>query len=98
MNCETCRKCGNALEQPATGRPKIYCGTACRRSAELEITRLGRHLERLEAERLELNVTDRTGIRDTLGRTSKTQLADCEKNIDALEGRMILLLEGSTDE
>ena len=92
MNHESCRKCGNPLQQPATGRKPTYCGKACRRSAELEITRLGRHLEKLESERLELNVTDRSGIKDMLGRTSKVQLADCQRNIGELEKRLLLLL------
>jgi len=80
------------MEPPETGRPPTYCSKVCRRSAELEITRLGRHLEKLEFERIQLNVTDNTGIKDMLGRTSKVQLADCERNIAELETRLLLLL------
>ena len=88
-----CKKCGNAMEPPETGRPPTFCSVACRRAAEYERTRINRHLERLESERLELNVTDRSGIRDVLGRSSKTQLADCQRNIDELEQRLRSLLE-----
>ena len=27
-----CRRCGAPITQPATGRPRVFCGTACRRS------------------------------------------------------------------
>jgi hypothetical protein len=28
-----CASCGNALTQPATGRPREYCGGACKKRA-----------------------------------------------------------------
>ena len=95
---KTCVKCGNPLEIPKTGRPPTFCSVACRRAAGYELTRINRHIERLETERIQLNLTDKSGYLDQLGRTSKMQLADCEKNIAELEARLLLLLEGSTDD
>ncbi|MGB5409333.1 MAG: hypothetical protein WBN08_20625 [Thiogranum sp.] len=92
MNALTCRKCGNALQQPATGRPPTYCSKACRRAAEYEITRINRHLEKLESERIRLNITDRSGMKDYLGRSNVVALADTQRNIDELETRLLLLL------
>lgn len=43
-----CIKCGAAIEQPATGRPRAYCSTGCRRAAEKEIIRLNDRLATLE--------------------------------------------------
>ena len=50
MARETCLKCGEPLQQPATGRPAVYCSTGCRRAAEYELRRLQRHLEAVEGE------------------------------------------------
>ena len=30
----TCAVCGNAITQPATGRPRTYCGGACKKRAQ----------------------------------------------------------------
>lgn len=87
-----CKKCGNAMEPPETGRPPTYCSKACRRAAEYELTRLNRHIERLESERIRLNVTDRSGIKDCLGRSNVVALADTQRNIAELETRLLLLL------
>lgn len=29
-----CASCGSALTQPATGRPRVYCGSACKKRAQ----------------------------------------------------------------
>lgn len=45
-----CKKCGHEIKDIAEiGRPKIYCGTGCRRAAELEIRRLNNLLAELES-------------------------------------------------
>jgi len=87
-----CKKCGTAMEPPETGRPPTFCSVPCRRAAEYEITRINRHLERLESERIRLNVTDRSGIKDCLGRSNVVALADTQRNIAELETRLLLLL------
>jgi hypothetical protein len=43
-----CVKCETPLEAPATGRPPMYCGEACRETAAYEIKRLNRRIEALE--------------------------------------------------
>jgi hypothetical protein len=48
----TCIVCGSELEQPATGRPRTYCGEPCRRAAEYELRRAQSLL--LSAERSEM--------------------------------------------
>ena len=46
---DTCPSCGKELPPPAeTGRPRVYCGEPCKRMAGYELTRLNRHLEKLE--------------------------------------------------
>jgi hypothetical protein len=49
---KTCLICRTRLEQPATGRPRVYCGQACKRAAEYEIRRAQSLL--LAAEKAEL--------------------------------------------
>lgn len=53
---EACLSCGNALQQPATGRPRSYCGVLCRRAAEYELRRVQSML--LQAERRELRARE----------------------------------------
>jgi hypothetical protein len=50
MARETCLKCSEPLQQPATGRPPVYCSVGCRRATEYELRRLQRHLEAVEGE------------------------------------------------
>lgn len=49
---KTCLICRSRLQQPATGRPRVYCGPTCRRAAEYEIRRTQSLL--LAAEKAEL--------------------------------------------
>ena len=49
MTPGTCRKCRRALPvSAATGRPRRFCSTGCRRAAEYELRRLQRQLEEVE--------------------------------------------------
>lgn len=46
---KNCLKCKKPLPQRSgAGRPSLYCGAACRRTAELEIRRINNQLARLE--------------------------------------------------
>lgn len=46
---KNCLKCKKPLPQRSgAGRPSLYCGAACRRTAELEIRRINDQLTRLE--------------------------------------------------
>lgn len=46
---ENCRVCGKPLEQPGTGRKRLYCGIPCRRAQEVAIARLRAALTDAEA-------------------------------------------------
>lgn len=45
----SCRRCGGDVVQSGSGRPKVYCSSACRRSAEFEIRRVSRAAEAAQA-------------------------------------------------
>ena len=60
---QNCVKCKQPIEESkGTGRKKVYCSVACRRSAELEIRRINERitgLERIaESYRLKIPVLD----------------------------------------
>ena len=57
-----CRQCAGGLSESAgPGRPSSYCSTGCRRAAQSERQRIGRHLQRLEEEFLGLRHAVRRG-------------------------------------
>lgn len=49
MTPENCRVCGAPLEQPETGRKRLYCGVACRRKQEAALDRIRSALAHVEA-------------------------------------------------
>jgi hypothetical protein len=77
-----CLICKEPLEQPTTGRPRVYCSTACRRAAELEIRRCNRRLERLEESASNLR----------LWGTATKQLPRVEAEIERAQARLLALL------
>ena len=89
----TCRKCGTALKRPKTGRPPVWCSTACRRSAEYEIKRVNRRLEALESQLDRLVADGDIGLRYLGGRTHKQQKAGVQTAINRNEERLRALLE-----
>jgi hypothetical protein len=90
-----CKKCGVPLTDPPTGRPRDYCGQACRRLAEFEIRRLVRQLESLDERKTELEqpAIMACSMRDGYGRTGAQQLADTLGPIAALESRLRALID-----
>ncbi len=57
-----CPQCSAELPAPVgPGRPSSYCSTGCRRAAQSERQRIGRHLQRLEEEFLGLRHAVRRG-------------------------------------
>jgi len=48
MTPEFCKTCGAPLEQPETGRKRVYCGVACRRKQEAALDRIRRALAHVE--------------------------------------------------
>jgi hypothetical protein len=91
-------KCGRPLKAPSgAGRPPSYCSVACRRSAELEVRRLQKHLERLEQERIELGGYHSIDMRDHRGRTLEQGREDNGRAIVELEARLAALLEAESE-
>ncbi len=87
-----CLKCGKPLTKPATGRPPSYCSRGCRRSAEHEIRRINRYIERLEIEGEGLR-NSRNKLGDWLGRSHRQQVNDNRKALAEKETRLRELLE-----
>jgi sugar-specific transcriptional regulator TrmB len=86
-----CVKCGGPLEQPTTGRPRVYCSSPCRTAAAYEVQRINRRLLALEERASELRHS-RSSTRDWLARTPQQALSDVEAEIAAAEGRLRQLL------
>lgn len=82
---DTCVMCGRALTQPATGRPRRYCSTGCRRAADLEVRRLDRHLDQLEQRLRWANLN--------FWMTGKDEIEKIEQLIDLTKRRLITLLD-----
>lgn len=95
MEKRACVKCGRPVKKPATGRPPDYCSTGCRRSAEFEIRRINRLLEKLEERASRLRHEPDKGVMDWAHRTHAQALADCEAEIVDAEERLRLLLDGA---
>lgn len=90
MNEHThCIKCGAPIQQPATGRPRAYCSTGCRRAAEKEIGRLNDRLTKLE---------DRaTNCRLGYGLAPDSDLRAIEPEIARTEARLRELLNAAPE-
>jgi hypothetical protein len=85
MSRASCLICGGPLQQPATGRPAVYCGGSCKRAGRLERERLQRRIEHLE-----------TGLASLCrlgpGVTTPAYLASVEADIEQAQGRLLGLL------
>ena len=88
-----CVKCGRAVEQPPTGRPRSYCSTACRRTAEFEIRRLVRRIERLDTDLEHLRGVRDDGIPDVYGHSPKKRRSLMAEGIKEAEARLRALLD-----
>ncbi|MEC4747959.1 hypothetical protein [Methylomicrobium sp. Wu6] len=87
-----CIKCGRDFTTTATtGRPPSYCSTACRRAAEMEITRINRRLEALEDELITYKKWGKG--RDSAGRTGPELLELQQGIIAETEARLRELLD-----
>ncbi len=40
MRASSCARCGSPVQQPSSGRPRVYCAVGCRRAVEYELRRL----------------------------------------------------------
>jgi hypothetical protein len=86
-----CRVCIRSLPaRAATGRPAVHCSEECRRLAELEIRRVGRRLEKLEATASDARID--MALYPT--KFHATKLEAIESETDRLTTRMRVLIEG----
>lgn len=87
-----CAKCGTRLpaRKPGAGRPRSYCGTPCRRAAEMEIRRVQDALSKVE----ELQRQVRFGW----GQHRPDEAAAFDAEHERLEARLRELLAGGGDE
>ncbi len=95
-----CLKCGGTVSKSKNGRPPVYCGPSCRRSAEFEIRRLDRRIARLEDQ-----LCEERGLRgpfkdvcDLYGRGREARIAYLEGEITTAEIRFKLLLSSTESE
>jgi hypothetical protein len=52
-----CVKCGKEVpEQDGSGRPRKFCGAACKRASELEVKRLNALIAKVQAEESKLRI------------------------------------------
>lgn len=86
---DRCASCRAELEQPVTGRPRTYCGIACRRLAERKILLAERLLSRAAVKEQDCRAAD---ARFGYGADSKevkfwqAEVARCEAELAALLG------------
>ena len=96
---KTCVKCGTPLPpSKTTGRPQLYCNVACKRTAELEITRLNRRLAKFEDELPSARRQAEHGYQmgaqfDQYRRTPQQALTDLENDIEEANERLLQLLD-----
>ena len=92
-----CANCGNKLSAPARiGRPRTFCGEACKRAAGYEVTRINRRLEKLEQELSDERITtthsDCAQYTDVYGRLPAQRIDAYEQEITRTRGRLLALL------
>ena len=91
---EQCRICGEALEQPETGRPRVYHSVACRRAAEYELRRLQGRLALAEKrDMLAREAHAESWDKPSTRRTVKFWAGE----VDRLQARLLELLAGTGD-
>jgi hypothetical protein len=93
-----CAYCRESFEgHDGAGRPSSYCSRACRRGAQSERQRIVRHLERLEAERMNRRHAARRGDRIRIALpsglvTAAERLTEIDSDIAELRARLGVLL------
>ena len=88
-----CVQCGRTVEQPPTGRPRSYCSIGCRRTAEFEIRRLVRRIERQETNLESLRGVRDDGIPDGYGHSPQKRRELLVLGIKEAEARLRALLD-----
>jgi hypothetical protein len=88
MSRAACLVCGGLVEQPATGRPRVYCTDTCKRAAANELRRLRRQIEDLE----------RFGSNLRVMGTGERQQQRAAAEVERLTRRMLALMAGQPDD
>lgn len=91
---QRCPWCSQPVEQPPTGRRRVYCRDAHRRLAEAAIARLGTEAGRLERKVSETLLADSLGFDPpaTFARKQRKAADRIEARIAALEAEMARLM------
>src|SRR5688572_15087953 len=93
---KSCPLCQVAVEQPATGRPRVDCPDPCKRAASYRITRLNRLLFRMESWLLDLRLK-RGDYWNYDTREQKRDIARIQKEVDQAEAQIREILAGQAD-
>lgn len=93
----TCLKCDQTLAQPKTGRPRVYCSQACRRSAEFEIKRVQSRLQLLE-QILMWKEPLEDGLPKVRRLQAEKEIAELKERIGLAEQRLLALLQETSHE
>jgi len=91
-----CLMCGTALEQPATGRPRVYCGVPCRRASEYELRRVQSLLLTAERQEQRARVAHEVGSFDRPA--TRHALKWWAAEVQQLKARQRALLAGVRDD
>jgi hypothetical protein len=92
-----CVKCGQLFQTEAkTGRPASYCSIGCRRSSELEISRINKRLGSLEDE-LFSEKRHRDRSKNVYGELQSERIAALQNAITENEPRLKQLLSAKGD-
>ena len=102
-----CKNCNQPIKQPAKGRRRRYCSTACRRAIEFAIRRLDRHLHRLEENEEQIRRHIELGLlkRDDgklkyiywQGDQATDALASSQSEIEAKRAEMLAFIQSTED-
>ncbi len=89
-----CLMCGGGIEQPATGRPRVYCGPTCRRAAEYELRRLQSRLAVAEKRAMLAGEVVATAYDAGERSAPRKGLNYWQAEVQRLQGRLLALLAG----
>jgi hypothetical protein len=92
LTCIICQTPFNPVQ--SGGSPQRYCGSACRRIAEMKIRTIQSRLGKLWDQHSTLTHTPDCGYRDHYGRTHTAQIEDLEREIADSQADAAALLRG----
>jgi hypothetical protein len=90
--------CEGPLDQPATGRPRVYCGQTCRRAAEMAIRRIQSQLAMAEKRAMLAGEHVATAWDSTARSGPRKVLKYWQGEVNRLQAVLLSLLEGTGDQ